>query len=89
MGLRDDGAIVTPPNEKASADVDAGGWRNQRERGAIWLIRMTSFWVGIVGRRPARILVRVIAAYYALFGDRIAAAKRITGFVDIVAVGRP
>ncbi len=46
-------------------------WLNQRERGVIWIIRLTSFWVGILGRKPARILVRVIAAYYVLF-DRVA-----------------
>jgi len=46
-------------------------WLNQRERGAIWAIRMTSFWVGVVGRKPARILVRFIAGYYVLF-DRLA-----------------
>jgi len=44
---------------------------NQGERGAIWAIRMTAFWVGLLGRKPARILVCGIAAYYALF-DRTA-----------------
>lgn len=46
-------------------------WLNQRERGAIWVIRATSFWVGLLGRKPARVLVRLIAVYYALF-DRVA-----------------
>ena len=54
-----------------------GGWLNQRERGAVWLIRMTAFWVGILGRRPLRIVVCGIAAYYALF-DRTARATSRT-----------
>ena len=65
-------AIVTTNDEESrSRSDDAEGWLNQRERGAVWVIRMTSFWVGLVGRKPARILVRFIAAYYALF-DRVA-----------------
>lgn len=52
-------------------DENAEGWLNQRERGAIWAIRITAFWVGLLGRKPARILVRGIAAYYVLF-DRTA-----------------
>lgn len=58
------GAVVTD-------DENAEGWLNQRERGAIWIIRITAFWVGLLGRKPVRILVRGIAAYYALF-DRTA-----------------
>lgn len=52
-------------------DENAEGWLNQRERGAIWAIRITAFWVGLLGRKPARILVRGIAAYYVLL-DRTA-----------------
>ncbi len=52
-------------------DADDGGWLSQRERGAVWLIRMTAFWVGVFGRKPARFLARGIALYYALF-DRSA-----------------
>ena len=72
-------AIMTPPDlapsgvgevEDAPA-ADAEGWLNQRERGAISIIRLTSFFVGIVGRQPARVLVRFIAVYYTLF-DRVA-----------------
>jgi predicted LPLAT superfamily acyltransferase len=54
-----------------SAEEKAEGWLSQGERGAIWGIRITSFWVGFFGRTPTRILVRLLAAYYALF-DRTA-----------------
>ncbi|HEB89984.1 MAG TPA: lipid A biosynthesis acyltransferase [Deltaproteobacteria bacterium] len=53
------------------ADGKGAGWLTQRERGAVWLIRLTAFWVGVLGRRPLRIVVCGIAAYYALF-DRVA-----------------
>ena len=48
----------------------SGGWLNQQERGAIWAIRLTAFLVGLLGRRPTRIIVCGIAAYYALFDRR-------------------
>jgi predicted LPLAT superfamily acyltransferase len=56
---------------RKAEDENAEGWLSQGERGAIWVIRITALWVGIVGRKPTRILVRGIAAYYALF-DRTA-----------------
>jgi len=46
-------------------------WLNHRERGAIGLIRLTAFWVELIGRRPMRLLLRLIAAYYVVF-DRTA-----------------
>lgn len=52
-------------------DEAADGWLSQGERGAIWAIRITAFWVGILGRKPARLLVCGLAAYYAVF-DRTA-----------------
>ncbi|MDE0895637.1 MAG: lipid A biosynthesis acyltransferase [Planctomycetota bacterium] len=55
---------------------------SQGERGAILGIRFAAFWVGVVGRKPARLLVRGIAAYYALF-DRSAKAA-ITGWHERV-----
>lgn len=48
-------------------------WLTQGERGAIWGIRLAAKLVEWVGRKPARLLVRAIAAYYVLF-DR--SAKR-------------
>jgi predicted LPLAT superfamily acyltransferase len=50
---------------------------NQGERGAIWGIRFTAFWVGILGRRPFRPLVCALAAYYAL-SDRTARRASIS-----------
>lgn len=58
----------------ASRETPAEGtadWMSQRERGAIWGIRLTALWVGILGRRPLRPLVRLIALYYTL-SDRTA-----------------
>jgi predicted LPLAT superfamily acyltransferase len=47
-------------------------WLNQRERGAVFAIRGLAFWATVFGRGPARLVVRMIALYYALF-DRVAA----------------
>jgi predicted LPLAT superfamily acyltransferase len=57
-------------SREASAD-ESEDWMSQGERGAIWGIRLTAFWVGILGRRPLRPLVCGIALYYVLF-DRTA-----------------
>ncbi len=59
-------AIVTTHSGRGRAE-ESEGWLGQRERGAIWLIRLTSNLVAAVGRRPTRILVRFIACYYVLF----------------------
>ncbi|GAH66563.1 unnamed protein product, partial [marine sediment metagenome] len=67
-------AIVMTVSDQSRARSEAdhpGTWLNQRERGVIWIIRWTAFWVGVLGRKPARLLVRGIAAYYVLF-DRAA-----------------
>ncbi len=65
----DAGSVVTSP--RGSKENDPNGWMNQAERGAIWGIRLAAFWVSILGRRATRVLVCVVAAYYALF-DRTA-----------------
>ncbi|HEY2735975.1 MAG TPA: hypothetical protein VGI70_18385 [Polyangiales bacterium] len=50
---------------------EPNGWLSQRERGAIAGMRVL-FWIATAfGRRPARLLVRIIALYYAVF-DRAA-----------------
>ncbi|HEX4351939.1 MAG TPA: hypothetical protein VHZ95_03475, partial [Polyangiales bacterium] len=51
-------------------------WLSQRERGAIAGMRAL-FWIATAfGRAPARLLVRVIALYYALFDRSARAASR-------------
>jgi predicted LPLAT superfamily acyltransferase len=62
-------AIVTTSDERGR--VESKNWLDQRERGVISVIRLTSYWVGVFGRNPTRVLVRFIAVYYALF-DRVA-----------------
>lgn len=62
--------MTAPVDAKGLA---AEGWLTQRERGVIFLIQLTSFWVAALGRGPARLLMRIVAAYYALF-DRTARA---------------
>ncbi len=63
------GAIVSTsavPNDEGSR-----AWLSQGERGAIWLIKLTGFCVKVLGRKPLRPLLCVVAAYYAL-SDRTA-----------------
>ena len=62
--------------EGADSKTAASDWMNQRERGAVWAIRMTAFWVGVLGRKPARLMVCGIAAYYALFDQTARRASR-------------
>ncbi|MCR9246573.1 MAG: lipid A biosynthesis acyltransferase [bacterium] len=51
-------------------------WLTQRERGAIRLTRF-SFWLaGVVGRRPMRLLVNLVALWYRLFDRRAVRASR-------------
>jgi predicted LPLAT superfamily acyltransferase len=57
-------------NEGTEATGSAG-WLGQRERGAVWAIRIGTFWATYFGRRPTRLIVYGIAAYYTLF-DRSA-----------------
>ena len=52
---------------RTGAGGDPREWMNQAERGAMWGIRLTAFWVGVLGRRPIRPLLCAIAAYYVLF----------------------
>jgi predicted LPLAT superfamily acyltransferase len=49
----------------------ATSWLTQRERGAVLGIRAITFWATFFGRTPARLVVRMIALYYAAF-DRTA-----------------
>jgi predicted LPLAT superfamily acyltransferase len=64
---------AVPSTAAREAPADPATWLNQRERGAVFLIRALAFWATRFGRRPARALVRMIALYYALF-DRVAVA---------------
>ena len=81
-----DGSSEPPPHARNETSdeaakgkairADEDNWLNQRERGAVWLIRLTAFWVGVLGRKPTRVLLRAIAAYYALFDRSAGRASR-------------
>ncbi len=58
--------MTQDPTRAASSERPAD-WLSQGERGAIWGIRLTAWLVRTLGRRPVRIVVRGIAAYYTLF----------------------
>ena len=64
------------------------GWLDVRERGSKALVRLTLFWTTVLGRRFGRLVVRVVAFYYALFapGARRHASdflRRATGAASI------
>lgn len=59
-------------------------WLTQRERGAVWLIRMTFRLATLLGRRPMRPLVVLVALWYRLLDRRAVRAskqwlERVTG----------
>ena len=55
---------------------DASDWLSQRERGTVLVIRLTAWLATTFGRRPSRVLVWFIAAYYALFDRSVRRASR-------------
>ncbi len=59
------------PSPTSGAAETPATWLDQRERGAVWAIQAVTFMATALGRGPTRLLVRVIALYYALF-DRVA-----------------
>lgn len=59
------------PSPTAGTTKPPATWLDQRERGALWAIQAMAFMATAFGRAPARLLVRFIALYYALF-DRVA-----------------
>lgn len=55
---------------------NAGDWLSQRERGAVWAIELGAFWATFFGRKPTRLLVYGVAAYYVLFDRSTRRASR-------------
>jgi predicted LPLAT superfamily acyltransferase len=51
-------------------------WVTQPERGSIWLLRLMARLSLTLGRRPGRIVLHVIAAYFCLFAPRARRASR-------------
>ena len=70
---------VTGVQDAALAEQDgprSSGWLSVPERGTLWGI-MAVFWLATAfGRAPVRLLVRVIALYYALFDRKVIEASR-------------
>lgn len=64
-----DGAI-------ADAQEPPATWLTQRERGTVRAIRALAFWATIFGRRPARLVLRFVALFYAVFDRSVARASR-------------
>ncbi len=62
---------AVPEMPASETKPESATWLNQRERGAVVAIRALTFVATALGRAPARLLVRMIALYYALF-DRVA-----------------
>lgn len=59
-------------SSETSEKVDrSGGWLTQRERGSVWAIQVGVICATMFGRRPARVLMTLVAAYYFVF-DRTA-----------------
>jgi predicted LPLAT superfamily acyltransferase len=67
---------------ESTKGAESPGWLGQRERGAVWAIRLGTFWATFFGRRPTRLIVYAIAAYYTLF-DRTARQASRTWFERI------
>jgi predicted LPLAT superfamily acyltransferase len=61
----------------AARGAASAGWLTQRERGAILGMRSVFFIATALGRRPARLFVRVIALFYALFDRAARRASRL------------
>ncbi|EQD39818.1 lipid A biosynthesis acyltransferase, partial [mine drainage metagenome] len=60
-----------------SADIGhAARWAERRERGSLALLRLMARFSLRVGRRPGRLVLYVIAAYYFLFAPRARRASR-------------
>ncbi len=64
-----------PPAEQPPAEREAG-WLSQRERGALWSVRLMFRLAKLFGRWPTRQLVRLLALYYATFDADAARASR-------------
>lgn len=58
------------------AKPDDAAWLSQGERGALWSIRLMFRLARLFGRRPTRLIVRLVALYYATFDAAAARASR-------------
>jgi predicted LPLAT superfamily acyltransferase len=63
-------AVVTNHDERAET------WLSQGERGTLLGIRLFYWTATVFGRTPARVMVRLIALWYAVFGQTVARASR-------------
>jgi predicted LPLAT superfamily acyltransferase len=59
-----------------STPTDGASWLSAGERGTLLGIRLVYWITTAFGRGPTRILVRIIAAYYTLFGGSVVQASR-------------
>lgn len=59
-----------------STEQSAQTWLTQSERGTLWGIRLFYWTATVLGRTPARLMVRLIALWYACFGQSVVRASR-------------
>ncbi len=64
------------PSSDAPEPDPSGGWLTQRERGAVWAIQLAVLCATMLGRKPARALMYVVAAYYTAFDGTARRASR-------------
>lgn len=61
---------------QARSEDETKTWLSQAERGSVWGMRLFYWAATVFGRRPTRVLVAVLAAWYALFSRDIKRASR-------------